>query len=466
MRMAHRDNTSEMERSQTMTQTLPVPTVTESQAEGPPPPIAVLDGVRAVACLGVLSFHVNLWAYLDHLWSAGPGDLGAVLSSLPFVGETGFLLFFVLSGFLLFLPYARSIIVEAPWPSARRYYFRRLFRILPGYYVALVFMLLYLSPEFLQPDHREQLWLFLTFRMDLPLTYQQINPPFWTLAIEFQFYLLLPLLAAIMGSIVRKGSLKRRVLLLSFCILSLLLWGVLTRYWGFLPAQAKIMDRLWSHRIWEAILPFIFGTSGKYIEVFALGMLLATIYIYLHHAPSLERLNRNVRRLSPLLFGSGLLVFLAIHLWHHHVVWVRMQFLNPYNDFLLPYKDIFTPLGYALGLTLCLFALLQGPNLLKRPLESRVLRWIGTRSYSLYLWHFPLVLYFSQAIVPKFQALGWKPVVQYVLFGFWALLVTVPLASLLFRWVEVPGMLLGEFCYKRLETARTGLRFLKRKSVS
>src|SRR5579859_5977745 len=88
-------------------QTEPIATAVEPQSDTLKHTIPALDGVRALACLGVVSFHMNMWAYIGHIWTPWPGDLGAILSGLPFVGEMGFLLFFILSGFLLFLPYAR-----------------------------------------------------------------------------------------------------------------------------------------------------------------------------------------------------------------------------------------------------------------------------------------------------------------------------------------------------------------------
>ncbi len=116
-------------------------------------------------------------------------------------GESGVILFFVLSGFLLFLPYAKALLLESSWPSARRYYLRRIFRILPGYYVTLLLILSFFHPEFLNINHWHDLWMFLTFTMSLNLS-SQVNIPFWTLAIEFQFYLLLPIIAWLFSLVV------------------------------------------------------------------------------------------------------------------------------------------------------------------------------------------------------------------------------------------------------------------------
>src|SRR5215472_3466627 len=65
--------------------------------------IASLDGVRACACLTVIAYHISLMTRDQHLWTdTGNRLVGAILLA----GGAGVTLFFVLSGFLLFLPYA------------------------------------------------------------------------------------------------------------------------------------------------------------------------------------------------------------------------------------------------------------------------------------------------------------------------------------------------------------------------
>src|SRR5437588_4918493 len=134
--------------------------------------ILVLDGVRAIACLAVLLFHVHFIGGKRGMWSPLhdihdlPGILTYLVASFAYSGYSGVILFFILSGFLLFLPYAKLLLFDSPWPSLRRFYLRRIFRILPGYYVAIFFMALFFHSQFLHYRHWHDLWLFLTFRMD------------------------------------------------------------------------------------------------------------------------------------------------------------------------------------------------------------------------------------------------------------------------------------------------------------
>ena len=116
--------------------------------------IASLDGVRALACLSVITYHLSLLVIGAHIWKpVEPFTTGLILS-----GASGVTLFFVLSGFLLFLPYAQALLFERNWPSAWRFYLRRFFRIVPAYYVALFLIILLFPPQptnqqYLQPAH-------------------------------------------------------------------------------------------------------------------------------------------------------------------------------------------------------------------------------------------------------------------------------------------------------------------------
>ncbi len=127
--------------------------------------IAVLDGVRAFACVSVIWYHLNLVPRDFHIW-----NLQQVVSPLIFAfmyyGRYGVTLFFVLSGFLLFMPYAKALLFETTWPSARRSYLRRVFRILPAYYLSLILIVVLFHREYLQPQHWGELGLFFAMLMD------------------------------------------------------------------------------------------------------------------------------------------------------------------------------------------------------------------------------------------------------------------------------------------------------------
>ena len=146
--------------------------------------IAALDGLRALAILLVVSHHVYRWGAGDWSLLRMP-----VLSATFDFGFIGVLLFFVLSGFLLFLPYARALVSGRPWPSVRQFYRRRAMRILPVYFVALGILGILLAAA-----GKLQGWVLNGLAFDF-LLLQNVSPAasnligsvdgsLWTLAIE------------------------------------------------------------------------------------------------------------------------------------------------------------------------------------------------------------------------------------------------------------------------------------------
>jgi peptidoglycan/LPS O-acetylase OafA/YrhL len=401
--------------------------------------IAVLDGVRAVACLAVTIFHINLLTSRLHLWNSK--TVGPLTSSLALAGDSGVTLFFVLSGFLLFLPYARALLSESNWPSARRFYLRRVLRIVPGYYACLFLLIFLVHPEYLHPDHLKELGLFLTFFMDSsPATYRQINGPFWTLAVEGQFYLLLPLLAIAMRLLVQRGTVRQRIWLLVLCLTGLMAWGVATRYGGlFLSSHPTQTFRL-PHLLLKAATFFFYGSPGnglhgKFLEDFAVGMLISLCYLISRSTTAESTFNTRLRSISGWLWGIGLLWLIAMALWE----WNQG---SPHTwslfDSLFSAYDYLHELCLALGFGLCVIALLFGGADLQRLFTWSPLRWIGAISYSLYMWHLPLLLLLVFWIQPYIHQ--WNSAIAYGLFWLWALLVIVPFASMSFLLVEKPWM--------------------------
>src|SRR5712691_6353919 len=93
--------------------------------------IAALDGIRAIAALLVLAFHIGLVTRDQSIWI--PADRShRFFSSLMMFRWSGVTLFFGLSGFLLLLPYAKSLLSDSIWPLARHIHLRRVLPIVAG----------------------------------------------------------------------------------------------------------------------------------------------------------------------------------------------------------------------------------------------------------------------------------------------------------------------------------------------
>ena len=407
--------------------------------------IHILDGVRAIACLSVVVFHINLITTRNvKLWV--PSSIPSVLNALAFTGDTGVTLFFVLSGFLLFLPYAKSLLFnDGPWPSVRQFYLRRALRILPVYYLSLILMVFIFHPEYLRIDHWRQWFLFLTMFMDsFTTTYKQINGPFWTLAVEWQFYLLLPWMALAMSWFVRQQSLQRRFLTLTFCLLALAVWGILTRFLGLYLTNAHPASGSLRYAFVRYILPFIYGPPssglhGKFLEDFAVGMFISSLYVLTQSLHKDHRLHSIIRRSSPWLFLFGLSLFVTMAMW-------KLNTGTPHTlsifDGLNSVYDGVGEFCFALCYGCFVTSVLFGYQWLRRPFEWRPLRWIGILSYSIYMWHLLLLATLTSAIISSLPAMPNPLSYGAYLLGF--LLIVVPLAFLFYILIEKPGMRLGK----------------------
>lgn len=337
---------------------------------------AALDGVRGLAALGVLVFHV--WLYRDNRHH---GARHALLDHLLFSANAGLIAFFVLSGFLLYRPYARGNA-----PSAGEYARRRIARIVPAYYACgLGCFLLYstVGPDSILPRARE-LPAFALFAQNYSLTtLMQLNPVLWTLSVEAAFYIALPLIA-----LVTRGR--------AAFLLALVVAGV-----GF-----NVLDQTAFH----SEIPG--KTLPAYIGIFAIGMLAALV---------LERRNRALTRSSTatcMLLGVAIVILRA--------AWTESPVLP---DPVLR-GALLAPLS-AVGFALVIAAAARGTGPSMSWLRWRPLAYAGLVSYGLYLWHVPVILVLDErgalptALLPRLGVV---------------LAITLAIATVSWRLIEQPAL--------------------------
>lgn len=360
--------------------------------------LPALDGLRGLAILLVV------WCHLGSFGQAAGLPMGPrwvqVSSSL---GSTGVMLFFVLSGFLLFTPYARALLHGSPWPSTRQFYRRRALRILPAYLVFLACIAVLSRQYTFSPSQRGPLALMAVLLQDLdPAAYDlssRLNGPLWSLTVEWQFYFLLPFIALALSKLSGPANGRSTLLRLAAGLAMLILIGVGIRelvaelhYAGgyAMPSAAPGLLGL--------SLRLLYGMIGKFWEIFALGMLASVFYVALIEPGGIaERIRRRLALASISLALAGGLVFaLWIYTRQQPLFPTPAQFLFPADgQGMLAWGDLAVATGYML----LVLAVLLGNRWLNRVFTWKPLRWIGLISYSMYLWHYVLI----HALVSQFS---------------------------------------------------------------
>jgi peptidoglycan/LPS O-acetylase OafA/YrhL len=167
-----------------------------------------VDGLRFIAILSVVLFHISVQVQDQ----PGGKAIFALLDPVVHNGYRGVELFFVISGFILGLPFARHRLTGAPIMRLRTYFYRRLTRLEPPYIAiiliraALIVFVLHQSFRLVLPH----LLATLGYMHSLVYGYfSSINPPVWSLEVEIQFYCLAPFLAWLLFSFRRSDLLRR-----------------------------------------------------------------------------------------------------------------------------------------------------------------------------------------------------------------------------------------------------------------
>jgi acetyltransferase len=317
-----------------------------------------LDGLRGIAAL--LVFGVHVWIYqlpnTVHLTRDNLGELAL------FEARVAFVMFFVLSGYLLYRPFARAALGESPPVSIGAYLVRRAARIMPAYYIALGGTALLIATAGHVPGKRviegSEFPLFLVFSQNYsPETLLKLNAATWTLAVEVAFYLLLPLIALAALRLCYR-SLRGQLVLLGSLVAGGIAWNVVDFFAGWGPVA--------SH------------SAPSFLPYFACGMLVA-----------LWAESRRARRSPPLTRSATIGLVLAA---------AAILLLNGYwhasdrtpTGFLM---ESVADLPAAIAFAAVIAATALGTATGVRWLGRQPFAWFGQISYGFYLWHIPLIVW-------------------------------------------------------------------------
>lgn len=309
--------------------------------------IKELDGIRGLAILLVLAYHY----FYNGAVIESP--LGNQLLKFLLGGWSGVDLFFVLSGFLIV-----GILIDTKGSSNyfSTFYIRRALRILPLYYLLLALFLI--LPHFVSNEELFKLsfpfWIYPLFAQN----FFMINFDFgtswlgvtWSLAIEEQFYLLLPLLVLKLN--------KRRLIHVFICLIAI-----------------------------APILRVLFDGLGGYIFTFARSdaILAGGLFAIAYRDQKIKSfLTQNINLMIVLFFifllGTGALMLKG-----------GMKIGDAFSH-------LWLGILYCQLLAICVLRPNKITNLF---ISNQILIWLGTRSYSIYLFHLPVIILVHQFLIGR-----------------------------------------------------------------
>lgn len=359
-----------------------------------------VEGLRAVAALLVVCAHVGFVAGVN----TGSGLPGALAAR----AEVGVGVFFVISGFLLYRPWAVAHLRGEPGPRIGPFLLRRMLRILPLYGLVLA-VTLALVPSARPKDGWDAVLLPVLGQVYRHQTVYLGVPQAWSLCVELAFYLTLPLWAAFVGRHPHPPARQFRRELT--CIVGLMVTGLSARY--LLEVTEPVP---WA--VWHGFLPVWF-------DLFALGFLLAVLSVRWSGAAGGRRLAAGARTTAT-CWSLAALAYLVL------ATRLGLGRIPLYER--SPGQAVAEELLWgAVAFLLLLPAVIGTP----RVLLLRPVGFVGLVSYGVYLWH--------QLVVRELLHFSGRNLFQ-VPFGLFApgvLLGTVALAAVTYLAVERPAVRWG-----------------------
>ncbi len=310
------------------------------------------DPLRAVAATGVLLFHLT-WAVRVAGTPTGRLDPGTVPQLSEF-GRLGLYVFFVLSGYLLGRPFVRAFVEPRRSPAIGSYLRNRALRIVPAFWLAVTLTIIVFGTSGASGRQVGALYLFAQDAQPSPLSGRLLQG--WSIGLEVSFYVFLPLAVGVLGAAGRGFRLGRRGRLVA-------LWSLLAA--AFLCSLAfqtgvggPVGDAGWQRSLPAMLFAFVPGIALAVAELTAAAALRA-------------RPRRGVLVARGLLAGAA-----AVGALHVAVIFSGRAWL------------ISASAAAAAGALVAAALVRQwATGGAWRALDNPPMRWLGERSYGIYLFH-------------------------------------------------------------------------------
>lgn len=315
--------------------------------------IAEVDGLRFLALAGVLVQHT----YANYNRVVPEGKLSGFfpkdgLIDIAFMtAGRGVELFFIISGFILAMPFVKQYLHEGKPVSIGKYFLRRLTRLEPPYIVAMLlcFAAKVLSgepPDAGAPSYVASLLASLGYVHNIVYQHNSyINGVAWSLEVEVQFYILAPVLAAL----ILTRSLRTRTILYATVFFAA-------------PVAQDLMEVYFGYPV-ESSRKNLLGT----FQFFVMGFALAELHM--------ARIACPVKGIAAVGLGIALLC---------------AMFLVPVRESFVGSRMLF------LGAAVVFYWLVISPGFWQELFRTTPIVLIGGMCYTIYLVHFPMLVVFSR----------------------------------------------------------------------
>ncbi|MDV3251381.1 acyltransferase [Devosia sp. BK] len=374
------------------------------------------DFLRATACMGVLLHHLAFRMDMNSV----PDAIQPVLRFLVY-GSFGVSVFFVLSGFLLARPFWLALDAGKPMPSMRTYALRRLARIVPGFWLALIVSLcldLMLGGKVLDGERIIRFVAGLLLVSDwhwVTLFPVDNNGPLWSIGFEVTAYLLLPLgMAALFAAKARDWP--ARLLWIGVIAVVLLVHWMAVQW-----APIDEVERGWNHGLVGGAKAWMprFNPIG-FFAIFAFGGLAAGVQVLVQRHKGIA---------MDVIGGLAVLataVILAVNIGglSEGFGWLGIPYAFPIMPIAVGVALIALPSSVYLG----------------RWLDIAPLRFIAKISFGIYVWHF-LIMWLIEKLVPgAFDTSGDTGWATWLQTSGIVIAVTFVVATLSFYLLEQPAV--------------------------
>ena len=367
----------------------------------------VLDGLRGVAILLVVSFHA---LYTNPAHGLFARLAGYIISA----GWMGVPIFFVLSGFLISFPFFQKREHDPQFWYQRGYARRRIGKILPPFYLSIVLLMGFYWWQFHDPAYFKSAWQWALGLGNFLSISPNFNGVYWSLIVESHFYLVLPLLFWI-----TRGQTVQNTSGIIFAILFVAPLACRYLCW---PADLFVMPNYETALFTELSLKL--HRFPCELDYFAWGCIFSGVFVCLTKS-KLE--NSQLNALSLFGYAGIAMMFVTLVFWG---LWIKEFDIRAHPTRWAIEVGHWLP---ALATMLMLFFVFDPLSFAAQILSAGWLRFTGVISFEWFLFHGPVVQFFHEHSGPTHGnalAYAWRTVMPLVL--------TFVFSALVYRYFSLP----------------------------